>query len=377
MELLIDPVYILLACIGGFLLLVFIVCLFVVRRVPQLDLKDKKVFITGGSEGIGLAMAAECIRKGAYVCISARREDVLKKAVETLAKVGVSENRVHYVKIDVGDEAAVDEAAKQVDKWIRTLPKAVQTSGAEKEPLLSGNAKNIPFLNNEKFAAGNPDLLSPDVVICNAGYSYPARFVDTSSAQAKNQMNVNFFGCVNVVRAFLPSMIVRNSGRFVLVGSMAGQAPLAGFTIYGATKAAIKAFAMAIDMECSPYNVRTQVVFPPDVATPGYEQENTIKSEECKRICALGGATPFTSEEMATSTISSIENYSFEVNLGMDGHLLGLLCSTTEPATSALALFTQFMFGGTLRLVMSVYSMLHYGICKDVKQEQTAAAKKK
>merc|ERR1719231_1350384 len=172
-------------------------------------------------------------------------------------------------------------------------------------------------------------------------------------------------------------MIKRNTGgRIVLVGSMAGNAPLAGFTIYSASKAAVKAFAVALDMEYSPYNIRTQVVFPPDVATPGYDQENKVKSEECKRICALGGASPFTSEEMAQATIGNIENYSFQVNLGFDGHALGTLCSTTDPATSTFALFAQVMFGRILRLVMAVYSMLHYGICADVKKEEMSAKKK-
>ncbi len=371
----IDPVYILAAVIGGLILLIFIACIFVVRRVPSLDLKGKKVLITGGSEGIGLAMAAECIRKGAYVCIAARREDVLKQAVAKLATVGASENRVHYVKMDVSDEAAVNEAAKEIEKWIRGLP---EDSNAKKntssQPPLDESA---PLLSHANFSGGDKNILSPDVVICNAGYSYPARFIDTPSTHAKNQMNVNFFGCVNVVRAFIPSMLKRNcGGRFVLVGSMAGCAPVAGFTVYSATKAAIKAFAASLDMEYSAYNIRTQVVFPPDVATPGYETENKVKSEECKRICAMGGASPFTSEEMAQSTISSIESYSFQINLGFDGHALGTLCATTDPATSTFSLFAQVMFGGILRLVMATYSRFHYGICEDVKNEEMAKKKK-
>lgn len=373
----IDPVFILTAVIGGLIVLIFVACIFVVKRVPSLDLKGKKVLITGGSEGIGLAMAAECLRKGAFVCIAARREEVLKQAVAKLASVGTSENRIHYVKMDVADENAVDDAAKEIDKWIRGLP-VDQSNKNNSNSTAAPLDESAPLLSNSNYSAGDKNILSPDVVICNAGYSYPARFIDTPTTHAKNQMNVNFFGCVNVVRAFIPSMLKCNSGgRFVLVGSMAGCAPVAGFTIYSASKAAIKAFAASLDMEYSAYNIRTQVVFPPDVATPGYETENKVKSEECKRICAMGGAAPFSSDEMAQATISNIENYSFQINLGFDGHALGTLCATTDPATSTFSLFGQVMFGGILRLVMAVYSKFHYGICEDVKNEEMAKKNKK
>lgn len=116
--------------------------------------------------------------------------------------------------------------------------------------------------------------------------------------------------------------------------------------------------------------VRTQVVNPPDVATPGYEKENEVKSEECKQICAMGGASPFSAREMAAACVRGIERYAFQVNLGFDGVMLGYGSACLEPPASAVDLTMQFLFSGVIRLVGTVYSKLHYQIVKNVRRKE-------
>lgn len=316
------------------------VIIFTVHRVPKLSLKGKRVLLTGGSTGIGLEMAKEFVRKGAHVVISARREDVLRSATAEInaeAKTTSLLHPAHYVVMDVGNEQSVKD----------------------------GSLRALSLLGN---------IPSFDVVVCCAGFSHPSRFLDCPPQTARNQMEVNYFGCVNVVRQVLPGMMEQRQGRIVLVSSMAGSAPIAGFTTYSPTKAAVRAFAQALDMEYACLGIRTQVVNPPDVETPGYQHENLVKSEECKQICALGGASPFTARSMAEACVAGIERYSFQVNLGFDGVLLGYGTAGMEPPTSAFDLTMQFMFGGIIRLVGTVYTRLHYNIVRSVRRNEDSKA---
>jgi 3-dehydrosphinganine reductase len=317
------------------------VVFFAVHRVPKLQLRGARVLVTGGSTGIGLDLAKAFARKGAHVVISARREDVLKAAVaEINAEVrhDATTTLLHsaqYVVMDVSNDDKVAEAC----------------------------ASALALLG------GAPSF---DVVVCCAGFSHPSRFLDCPAKTARQMMEVNYFGCVNVARQVLGPMLTAKRGRIVLVSSMAGAAPVAGFTTYAPTKAAVRAFAQSLDMEYACLGVRTQVVNPPDVATPGYELENAVKSEECKQICAMGGASPFTARQMAEACIAGIENFSFQVNLGFDGVMLGYASACMEPPASALDLMGQFMFGGIIRLVGVVYTKMHYSIVQSVRRAESA-----
>jgi 3-dehydrosphinganine reductase len=329
------------AVAGALVTVVAGVVLFAVHRVPKLQLRGARVLVTGGSTGIGLDLAKTFARKGAHVVISARREDVLKAAVAEInseVRHDATTSLLHeaqYVVMDVSNDANVAE-------------------GCAKALELLGGATSL------------------DIVVCCAGFSHPSRFLDCPASVARQMMEVNYFGCVNVSRQVLPSMIEAKHGRIVLVSSMAAAAPVAGFTTYAASKAAVRAFAQSLDMEYACLGVRTQVVNPPDVATPGYELENAVKSEECKQICAMGGASPFTARQMAEACVDGMEHYSFQVNLGFDGRMLGFGSACMEPPASALELMGQFLFGGMIRLVGVVYTKLHYGIVKRVRRAEAA-----
>lgn len=317
-----------------------LVALWAVQRVPRWEWESSTVLITGGSVGIGLATAKSLARKKvSFLVLAARRESVLREAVQQVEKV-IDEcrscTRVSYVVMDVADEASV------------------VTGLARAKAQCDGRPINL--------------------LICNAGFAHPARFVDSAMTHARQMMEVNYFGCLAVLWRVLPEMLEMNQGRVVLTSSMVARAPIAGYALYSATKAGLRAFAHSLDMENSCLGVRVQVASPPDVATPGYALENEVKSPECAAISSFGGAKPFTAEAMAQAIVDGITDYLFDITLGSDGRLLSYGSAGMEPATSVAALLAQSVLGGVLRLGLAVFSKIHYSIVKKVRLSEASSA---
>lgn len=306
------------------------------QKTPRWSWASSTVLITGGSTGIGLELA-KCLAEQhvAFIVLAARRESVLQEAVTAVEKVVErchGRTRVSYVVMDVASTASVQAAVKLAKEQC------------------DGRAINL--------------------LICNAGFAHPTRFLDTDMAVAAQLMEVNYFGALRLLWELMPSMVAEHRGRVVLTSSMAARAPIAGYSVYAASKAGLRALAHSVDMEYSCLGVRCQVVSPPDVETPGYAEENTVKSPECRAISSFGGAAPFTSAAMAAAVVRGIERYSFDITLGSDGLLLNYGSAAMEPATDVVALLTQFVVGGWLRLGLAVFSKFHYDIVRRVRMAE-------
>lgn len=316
--------------------------LFAKQRVPRWNFEGTTALVTGGSTGIGLETARELVRKRVrHVVIAARREEVLKKAVEDLLKTKTqlhSPTEVHYVVMDVCSDEAVKKAVAEVERLC--------------------------------------DGCSISLLICNAGFATPMRFLDSTMRNAEQMMQTNFYGCLRLMWAVMPKMVAQRRGRVVLTSSLAALAPIAGYTLYAGTKAALRALAHSVDMENSCFGVRVQVVSPPDVETPGFDLENEVKSPECRAISELGGAKPFTAEAMAKAVIAGIDRYQFDITLGFDGAVLRHTCAGMEPPTSVCGLLLETVSIGALRLILSVYAKLHYNIVHRVRCGEEGKSKK-
>lgn len=353
---------------------------------PAIDFRNKRVFVTGGSTGIGLEMAKSFAAKGAKVIISARREDVLRSAVAEInlhanmaaTKKGVQVFPAAFVTMDVSDENAVEAglaAAQKLFDGTATQDEVIKgaESGSVRRRRNSVSTKTPLTPANAAAASSSQPI---DLLVCNAGYSYPARFLDIPSAEARRQMDINFFGCINVIRGALPSMLSFHEqnprsppSRIVCISSLAAIVPAAGFTIYAPTKAALVAFCHSLDMESSSKGVRAQVVYPPDVATPGLDKENEVKSEECKKICE--GSPPFTAAQMGNAIADSLEaGGGFTITLGFDGWLLARLGSMMQPNTFLFGALELLGVATVARAVGCVFSKVHYGIVKGVSRKE-------
>lgn len=175
------------------------------------------VLITGASSGIGAAAARDLAARGFRVFGTSRNP----------SRLGPDVPDIEWVAMDVRDEDSV--------------------------------------------AAGVTDVLSRcdalDAVVCNAGYGIFGSIEETPLSEARAQFDTNVFGMLATLRAVLPHLRERRRGRVVLVGSLAGRAPIPFQAHYSATKAATDVLALALYNEMRPFGVQVSLIEPGDIDT--------------------------------------------------------------------------------------------------------------
>ena len=186
------------------------------------DMNGKLVVLTGGSLGLGRAVAQAFSDAGARLILVGRNAAKLDKAVAELGP-----DRHLSLTGDVADSAVAQQAFE--------LAKA------------HGGA---------------------DYLINNAGIFPQSLLADTTDEEAASVMQVNFFGTFYFCRAFVPAMIEKGGGSVVNIGSIAGREPTPGVAIYSASKGAVEAFTRSIAIEAGPH-VRINCVAPGPVMTEG------------------------------------------------------------------------------------------------------------
>src|SRR3954469_25741354 len=179
--------------------------------------------VTGGSKGIGLAIARALLERGAQVAISARSDADLEKAVRSLGGGG----NVLAVRADVRE------------------PK-------DAERLVAETAK--------KFAG-------VDVLVNNAGIGVFAHVADMSVEAWRQVIETNLSGVFYCTRAALPELRRRGGGYIINISSLAGKNAFTGGAAYCASKAGLNQFSEALMQEVRHDNIRVSYVMPGSVST--------------------------------------------------------------------------------------------------------------
>ena len=214
--------------------------------------------------GLGESLANKLCKAGAFVTVVARSEDKLKNVVENAAK-GAS-GKAQYFAFDMCNPKTSDVEA--------LLDKAEDTFG----PI--------------------------DYLICNAGSSLPAMFLEADPDSFEKQMKLNYLGYVKWSQPVAKRMAKRKSGTIVYVSSILGVMNWPGYSPYSPTKHAIKSLADTVQMELAAYGVNVHLYLPGTLLTPGYEEENKMKPELTKKI--EGTASYVTADEAANILLNGI-----------------------------------------------------------------------
>ncbi|MBF6329480.1 SDR family NAD(P)-dependent oxidoreductase [Nocardia transvalensis] len=223
----------------------------------RVDWTGRHVIVTGGSEGIGAAVAAAFARRGARVSIIARREEPLRATAERIG--------AEWCRADVTDRAGLATAIKELET--RHGPCAV--------------------------------------LACCAGLTLPGRFLDIDDDEFGTQIEANYLGSVYAVRCVLAGMVERGSGHILLLSSTSAFLGIVGYSSYGPTKASVRQLGLCLRYEAEPAGVTVSVLYPADTDTPGLARENLRKPAETKAI--TGSITPMPADKVADAAVRGLE----------------------------------------------------------------------
>ena len=241
--------------------------------------KNKTVWITGASSGIGEALVRTLAPTGAKIILSSRRESIL----ETIKQSLPNEHRHFILPLDVSDS------------------KALNTIISENQDLLN----------------------TVDVLINNAGISQRSLTWDASPESERQIMETNFFGAVATARAVLPGMMSRNKGNILLLSSPAGRFGFPLRSSYSASKHALHGYFESLRAELKNTEIKVSFILPGRVQTQmgqnALTADGTPANAKDERL-----ARGITSEECANAIIKAVENGSAEKYLGREQVLIYL-----------------------------------------------------
>jgi 3-dehydrosphinganine reductase len=239
--------------------------------------KDKVVVITGGSSGIGLALAKEFAAQAAKLVLIARDLQKLQAAKASLEKVGSA--TVLVLDVDV----------------------------SRKEEIMAA-------INKLGAQYGKIDLL-----ICCAGIITCGRFADQPVEDLELCHAINYFGTVYTTKAAWP-WLKKAGGQLGLVSSVAGYIGLIGYSSYAPSKFALTGLAECLWMEGIDDGIRISILYPPDTDTPLLEYEHKHTLPESKALSKhIKAKTP---EAVARVFLVGLIKNKFEIYCDGESRLL-------------------------------------------------------
>jgi len=243
------------------------------------EFKKKRILISGGSSGIGLALAKKFFTLENDIFILGRNEDRLSDAVSEIEKYRQSHSqKLTCISADVRKFSKLKDSLRNVN-----------------------------------------DI---DVLINSAGITYPGRFLDLEPEIFEDVITTNYLGTVYLSKLIAPLMVKQKSGYIVNLSSLAALVGIFGYTAYAPSKYAIRGFSRCLRAELKPHGIDVSVVLPPDTDTPQLEFERSIMPETTKRINSSAGKMD--PDDVAEIIIRGMEKKKFSIIPGMEGKLLCL-----------------------------------------------------
>ena len=206
---------------------------------PLFDLSGKCAVVTGGSRGLGKAMARGFAECGADVMICSRKENELESAVAEIGE-GLEGPKIEYRVCDMSDRADVD-----------------------------------------RFAAASRDALGKvDILVNNAGVNVPQPIDEVEDKVWDEVVEINLTGIMRLTRALVPGMKERKWGRIIHISSVLGVGSKPGRNVYSATKSALIGLAKASALDLGSHGITVNCICPGPFLT---DMPLSILSEEQQR----------------------------------------------------------------------------------------------
>ncbi|KAJ5247174.1 hypothetical protein N7468_002157 [Penicillium chermesinum] len=264
--------------------------MFGLNRENEFPVEGRTAIITGGSDGMGRAVAGQLAGKGAHVVVVARTAAKLEATVEELKSKALSslKQRFLYIRADLTDATECERVVAEVTAW--------------------------------------NDGAAPDIVWCCAGFCHPGFFTEVPIQVQRQQMDTVYWTAANMAHATLrnwlapvsPSVQMRTSRRhLIFTCSTLAFVPIAGYGPYSPAKAAIR----SLHRNTAPAaDVKIHTVFPMGILSPGFDNEQKIKPELTKML--EESDKPQTPEEVAQIAISALERGEYLITTMLIGNIM-------------------------------------------------------
>ena len=268
----------------------------------------RAIIVTGGSQGLGLALAQKLAAKGANVVIVAQTIEKLERAITQIKSHAFSSSqRFLHLSYDLRLPESATQILSQVTKWNQGRP--------------------------------------ADVVWCCAGSCQPGFFADLSIEDHRGQMDTVYWSCAYIARATLNLWTQSSDSgsstpvsalprHLIFTCSTLAFFPVAGYTAYTTAKAAMRALADSLQQEVAVYNgarqrsdasvpdadIKVHAVFPMGILTPGFENEERLKPELTSQL--EKDDKPQTPDDVADAAIKGLEGGQYMISTMLLGHLM-------------------------------------------------------
>lgn len=252
-----------------------------------MNYKNKIVWITGASSGIGEAFAKSFFKEGAKLILSSRRKETLEEVRNSL---GCDESNCYILPLDLSD------------------PKSLSKKAEEALAVFGGI----------------------DVLVNNGGISQRSLFAETDMETIRRLMEVNFFGSAELTRAILPSMMKQQSGHIIVTSSLAGKFGVKFRSGYAASKHALQGLFDCIRQEIYEYNIAVTMVCPGPIKTNITKNLLTADGSELGTIGDLHSKA-MDADEMVNRIWRDIKKQKEEIYISSPKERLALLVKRISP----------------------------------------------
>lgn len=260
---------------------------YVLLKFIRMSYKNKTVWITGASSGIGEAFAKAFYKDGANLILSSRRKDELERVKKELGNGDT-------IKILPLDLAQSEILSQKVDDALK---------------LFNGI----------------------DVLVNNGGVSQRSLFADTDLATIRRILEINFFGSVALTRFILPHMISNQSGHIIVTSSVAGKFGTKFRSGYAASKHALHGIFDCIRQEMYEYNVHVTLVCPGPIKTNITQNSLTANGSTFNEIGKLHKSA-MSAEDMVQRIWKGVKSKKEEIYISSPKERFALFMKRLSPA---------------------------------------------
>jgi NAD(P)-dependent dehydrogenase (short-subunit alcohol dehydrogenase family) len=195
----------------------------------DLGLKGKVAVVTGGSKGLGFAIAEELAKEGSDISICARGKADLEKAATALREYRIK------VLATAADVTNTSDTQTVIDRTVAEYGRI-------------------------------------DILVNNAGDAWLTHMLDATDEEWRYSLEVNLMSAVRFTRSVAPYMRKQGAGRIINISTMSARTPIAMANDYATAKAGMLAFSKAVSCELAPHNILVNCVCPALIHSPLWEK---------------------------------------------------------------------------------------------------------